>query len=69
MVKKTQLEKSYSQTSKEIKKLLGYIKKGLAKHGKHFRKNSRNYGYLGELGRIRGELSEVNQFLNSRTDA
>jgi len=60
----TQLQKDYSKSRREIKKLLLNIEKNLAKHDEDFKKDKGNYGYLGNVNYVKSELENIDKFLN-----
>jgi hypothetical protein len=63
MKQKTELEKKYSETSNEIDMLLNSIKAKLKKQAKSFAEHSTDWGYLGNLGKVREELTNLDEFL------
>ena len=49
----------YREVKKEIQMLLKIFSAKLKQHKKEFRKNSRNWGFVGDLGKWRYALQEV----------
>lgn len=50
---------AYDRRSKEIVKLLKDVDRHLKKHAQDFKKESTNWGYVGDLGHIAGELKSL----------
>ena len=65
MKPKTDLEKKYSEVSNECEMLLNTLKSKLKKHNKLFSEHPTNYGYLGNLGHVRQQLQNIDEFLKN----
>ena len=53
----------YSYHSEEIEKNLKQLKKKLKKHQSDFKKEPKNWGYVGDLAYINERLTELNGFI------
>jgi hypothetical protein len=68
---KTQLElaydskNSYNQNKKEINQQIKMLKESLEKHSKNFKKDEKNWGFVGDLGMVKSKLSELDGFFQS----
>ena len=49
--------KRQREISRQIKKLQSYLKK----YSEEFKKNDTNWGFVGDLSRLKSDLSELNQ--------
>ena len=63
MKQKTDLEKKHSETMNEIDMIINSIQRKLKKHNKLFHNDPTNWGYLGNLGAVRNDLTNIDEFL------
>jgi len=61
---RTPLHTNYLKSRREIKKLMASIEKSLIKQDENFKKDSGNYGYLGNVNYVKSELENIDKFLN-----
>mgnify|MGYP003437631297 CR=1 FL=1 len=61
---RTPLHTNYLKSRREIKKLMASIEKSLTKQDENFKKDSGNYGYLGNVNYVKSELENIDKFLN-----
>ncbi|MEI8195734.1 MAG: hypothetical protein WCI73_07485, partial [Phycisphaerae bacterium] len=58
---------AYQARTKDINRLIGLLKNELATHAQTSEANPKNWGYAGDLGKVRNDLIELVGFL-SNTD-
>lgn len=56
-------KKEYEDKAKAVKKLMDRLQKVLKKHESEFRKDEKDWGYVGDLGHVESELNDVVRFL------
>lgn len=56
-------KQTYQKHQEEIKSKIKALELALKNHAKKFSKNETNWGYVGDLGRIKELLSETNSFI------
>ena len=56
---------SYNQKKKEINQQIKMLKESLAKHSKNFKKDEKNWEFVGDLGMVKSKLSELDGFFQS----
>ncbi len=59
---------SYARNRSDIARLLDVMEMELDKHGQRAADDAKNYGFAGDLGKVRGDLVNLVAFL-SRMDA
>jgi len=59
----TELERKYSETANKIDMLMNSIRDKLKRHHEMFEANNKNSGYLGNLGHVKQELNNIEDFL------
>ena len=58
---------AYQARTKDIARLIGLLQNELATHAQTAKANPKNWGYAGDLGKVRSDLIELVGFL-SNTD-
>jgi hypothetical protein len=59
-----EFQNDYDKKEKEIRKLLKKIETGLEKHNRKVAQNDINWGYIGNLGYMVEQLTNVSDFVN-----
>lgn len=59
------VKQTYQKHQDEIKSKIKALEVALKNHAKQFSKNETNWGYAGDLGRVKEVLSELDNFAKS----
>lgn len=59
------VKQTYKNRQTEIKYQIKQLQTALIKHAEQFKKNDTNWGFAGDLGRVKEVLSELDGFMKS----
>lgn len=59
----TDAKAEYAEKSKNVKQLIARLEKALGRHSNEFSNDQKNWGYVGDIGRVESELKDILGFL------